>query len=124
MLAPTKKPLTKTSSASTPFVELRVVGPPDRCKAAETALKQLGFTIEPTAVPWREAFAELGSPDLVGRILRGTRHKEGLTQVELSRKTGIPQRHLSEMEHDKRPIGKKAAQVLAQALNVDYKLFL
>lgn len=124
MLAPTKKPRTKTSKASAPLVEFRVVGPPDRCKAAETALKQLGFTIEPTTVPWREAFTEFDSSDLVGRILRGTRHKEGLTQVELSRKTGIPQRHLSEMEHEKRPIGKKTAQVLAQALNVDCKLFL
>ncbi|MFH0788088.1 MAG: helix-turn-helix transcriptional regulator [Pseudomonadota bacterium] len=38
--------------------------------------------------------------------------------------TGIPQRHLSMMEHGKRPIGKKNAHLLAKVLNVDYRVFL
>lgn len=38
--------------------------------------------------------------------------------------TGIPQRHISEMENGKRPVGKTNAKKLAEALNVDYRLFL
>jgi transcriptional regulator with XRE-family HTH domain len=62
---------------------------------------------------------------LPGAILRGARHREGLTQQQLAELTGIPQRHLSEMEHGKRPIGKKNAKILAKVLNVaGYKVFL
>jgi plasmid maintenance system antidote protein VapI len=37
---------------------------------------------------------------------------------------GIPQRHLSEMEKGKRPIGKEMAKRLANALKTHYKVFL
>jgi transcriptional regulator with XRE-family HTH domain len=57
-------------------------------------------------------------------MLRAARHKEDLTQVELARVTGIPQRHISEMEHGTRPIGKGRAKTLAEVLKVDYHLFL
>lgn len=56
--------------------------------------------------------------------LRGARGKEELTQRQLAEMTGIPQRHISEMENGKRPIGKEAAKKLAKALNVDYRVFL
>jgi DNA-binding XRE family transcriptional regulator len=56
--------------------------------------------------------------------LKGLRYREALTQVQLAEKTAIPQRHISEMETGKRPIGKAAAQKLATALGVDYRLFL
>ena len=56
--------------------------------------------------------------------LRGARAREDLTQKQLSEMTGIPQRHISEMEHGKRTIGKERAKVLAKALNADYRLFL
>ncbi|MBW2742183.1 MAG: helix-turn-helix transcriptional regulator [Deltaproteobacteria bacterium] len=52
------------------------------------------------------------------------RCREDMTQKELSECTGIPQRHISEMENGKRPIGKKNAQKLAKALNANYKVFL
>ena len=53
-----------------------------------------------------------------GRVcLRGARLREDLTQVELARKTGIPQRHISEMENGKRTIGTKNAQIFADVLN-------
>jgi len=42
----------------------------------------------------------------------------------LSDNTGIPQRHISEMENNKRPIGKKNAMKFAKALNIDYRVFL
>jgi transcriptional regulator with XRE-family HTH domain len=56
--------------------------------------------------------------------LSGGRHKEGLTQAELSILTGIPQRHISEMERGLRPIGKKNAKLFSKVLKVDYRMFL
>ncbi|MBU2431625.1 MAG: helix-turn-helix transcriptional regulator [Proteobacteria bacterium] len=56
--------------------------------------------------------------------MAGGRHKEGITQVNLSELTGIPQRHISEMERGKRPIGKKNAKLFATVLKVDYRVFL
>ncbi len=50
--------------------------------------------------------------------------REGLTQRQLSEMTGIPQRHLSEMENGKRIIGKETAKKLGTALNADYRAFL
>jgi DNA-binding XRE family transcriptional regulator len=75
--------------------------------------------------PWREVFNELRPDDNIpSAILRGSRVKEELTQVQLSEMTGIPRRHISEMEHGKRPIGKETARKLAKALNCDYRVFL
>ncbi|WP_419783918.1 helix-turn-helix transcriptional regulator [Maridesulfovibrio sp.] len=59
-----------------------------------------------------------------GRLLRGARYKEELTQQQLADKIGIARRHISEMENDKRPIGKAMAKRLGEALNVGYKVFL
>ena len=75
--------------------------------------------------PWREVFNELRpNDDIPSAILRGSRVKEELTQVQLSEMTGIPRRHISEMEHGKRPIGKEMAKKLAKALKCDYRVFL
>ena len=56
--------------------------------------------------------------------LKGLRVREGLTQTQLAERTGIHQRHISEMENGKRGIGKETALKLAEALNADYRLFL
>ena len=56
--------------------------------------------------------------------LRGYRTRENLTQARLADLTGIPQRHISEMENGKRTIGKERARLLAKALNADYRRFL
>lgn len=56
--------------------------------------------------------------------LKGCRYRENLTQAQLAELTGIPQRHISEMENGKRGIGKENALKLAAALNTDYRLFL
>jgi transcriptional regulator with XRE-family HTH domain len=47
-----------------------------------------------------------------------------MTQTRLAELIGIPQRHLSMMEHGKRLIGKKNARLLARILKVDYLVFL
>jgi DNA-binding XRE family transcriptional regulator len=59
-----------------------------------------------------------------GVCIRGGRGKEGLTQKQLADRIGIAQHHISEMEHGKRPIGKEMAKKLAEALKVDYRVFL
>ncbi|MEI6262682.1 MAG: helix-turn-helix transcriptional regulator [Deltaproteobacteria bacterium] len=60
-----------------------------------------------------------GSPEPLWRL------REELTQKQLSEKTVIPQRHISEMETDKRQVGRKRAEILAVVLNVsDSRIFL
>lgn len=108
-------------------VELRFSGPVKHKKKAVNALKPLGFTevsFSGEAIPWREAFPEYADEQLPGRILAGARGKEGMSQVKLAELTKIPQRHISEMENGKRPIGKKNAKLFAEALNTDYRIFL
>ena len=56
--------------------------------------------------------------------IRAYRHRENLTQRQLAELTGIPQRHISEMENGKRVIGKERARVLAKVLHADYRIFL
>jgi DNA-binding XRE family transcriptional regulator len=100
------------------------VGPTDHAQAAREALQALGFEEARESIPWRECFPAWSDAQLPGVALAGARHKEGLTQVQLARLTGIPQRHISEIEHGKRPIGKERAKKLAEVLKVDYHIFL
>jgi DNA-binding transcriptional regulator YiaG len=113
-----KKPPTET------VCTLIFVGPLDHAEAAREALQALAFEEIRETVPWRECFPDWSEAQLPGVALAGARHKEGLTQVQLARLTGIPQRHISEMEHGKRPIGKKHAKKFAEVLNIDYHVFL
>lgn len=59
-----------------------------------------------------------------GKILRGIRVREDMTQATLAEKSGLKPHHISEMENGKRPIGKEVATRLAEALNADYRMFL
>jgi DNA-binding XRE family transcriptional regulator len=113
-----------TRKHPTETVELRFIGPIVNIARAIESLKPLGFVDTSDSVPWREAFPEYKDEDLPSVCLRGSRHKEGLTQRQLSDITGIPQRHISEMENGKRSIGKEMAKRLGKALNIGYKVFL
>ena len=105
-------------------IELKIVGPAKNQPDVEKILKKLGFSIlVDDSAPWRNTFKEFENNE-AGTALAGSRHKEGFTQVTLSELTGIPQRHISEMERGKRPIGKKNAKLFSKALRVDYRLFL
>ena len=85
-------------------------------------MKSMGFSDADSSVSWDTAFPEyIGNH---GAVLRGARGKEDITQKQLAEKTGIPQRHISEMENNKRPIGKKNAQIFSKILNMDYRVFL
>jgi transcriptional regulator with XRE-family HTH domain len=74
------------------------------------------------SIPWREALPYTDN-ELPGVFLTGARYREGLTQAQLSELTGIPRRHISEMENHKRPIGKQNARKLGAALKVEGRGF-
>lgn len=75
------------------------------------------------SIPATEVFPDLAT-NPHGIYLKGSRYREGITQVHLAETTGIPRRHISEMENGKRTIGKERAKKLAAALQVDYRMFL
>jgi len=89
--------------------------------------KRIGLKLKLTD-PSELVSLELAMPEMVdnrsGVCLRGGRVKEDMTQIELSKLTGISQRHISEMENGKRPIGKETAKKFGEVLNIDYRVFL
>ncbi len=109
---------------------LTFVGPDDKVREAKKAMRILGFRATNArrapekSIPWRESRHYSGSEQLPGVFLVGARYREGLTQLELSQRTGIQRRHISEMECGKRPIGKANARKLADVLNIDPRRLL
>lgn len=80
---------------------------------------------EEKSVSWREAFQEgIEQFSEIGLMLKGGRHKAGLTQKALADQIGVKPHHISEMEHGKRPIGKNMAHKLAKIFGIDYRVFL
>jgi len=115
-----------TKKLRTKGIELHFTGPAGKKTAAISALNRLGFIPSQdtsAASAWHDSFPEL-QENAPGVFLAGARHREGLTQREISVKSGVPQRHISEMENGKRPIGKKIAKILAKILSADYRAFL
>ena len=114
-------------NAENGVLELRVVGDVRLIHKLEYLALELGAKLveesEVIAVPVEQVEAEFAD-NPIGTILQGVRFREGITQVELSRSAGIPQRHISEMENGKRTIGKVNARKLAKAMDVDYRIFL
>ncbi len=115
-------------------VSMTFTGPITMMKQALEAMRSLGFETEEQqpsngkvegSIPWRESsyFKEIEN-NLPSVFLSGARYREGLTQVELAERTGIPRRHISEMENGKRPIGKVNARKLAEVLNIDPRRLL
>jgi len=117
MLERTKKHRTESPS------EVRFIGTQEKIALLRKYAKKIGLHDTTETVSVEEAFPDYAA-NPVGTVLCGYRHREGLTQVELAKQTGIPQRHISEMEHGKRVIGKEAARKLANALNCDYRMLL
>ncbi len=104
------------------LIDMHITGPIDKKTEALVALRALGYVEKP--ISWRDAFPSEMRENEGGTVLKATRERKGFSQTMLSEKTGIPQPHLSEMERGKRPIGKKTAGLLANALKVDYRIFL
>lgn len=59
-----------------------------------------------------------------GYYLRLYRLRAELTQTTLAKRLDVRQHHLSEMEHNKRVIGKAMAKKLAAELDCEYRKFL
>lgn len=114
MLEHTKKPRTETA---------HFVGPAKKLQELREYAAKLGIQESSDSIPWRDAFSEFKENE-AGTTLAGYRHREGLTQAQLAESTGIPQRHLSEMENGKRIIGVVRAKRLAEALHCDHRRFL
>lgn len=64
---------------------------------------------------------EHGEP---GLLLKGLRHRENLSQIELANILNVSQTNLSAMENGRRPIGKELAKRIAETFQVDYRIFL
>ena len=117
MLAPTKK------STTGKYAEMCIRVPVQDVDKIRKLLNDAGHRVE---IYEKELFAsdEVFPDSHPGQMLKGLRVREGLTQAQLSQKTGLHTRHISEMENDKRPIGKVMAKRLAKALKADYRIFL
>ena len=82
-------------------------------------------TLIPASVVQREIRKRLGDYyGTPGYYIRVYRHREDLTQAALAKKADIRQAHLSEMENNKRPIGKGNARKLGKLLGFDYRKLL
>ena len=78
-------------------------------------------TIEWNDDIFKDWFGEENSSSV---MLRGLRHREGLTQVQFGDILGIAQANISLMERGKRSIGKQVAKRVAARFQIDYRLFL
>jgi DNA-binding XRE family transcriptional regulator len=98
-------------------------GPAKKLRELREYAAKLGCQEVEESIPWRDAFSEF-KENAAGATLAGYRHREGLTQVQLSELVGIPQRHVSEMENGKRTIGVVNAKRLAAVLHCDHRRLL
>ncbi len=107
-----------------PRIEIvRFIGPAKKLQELREYAAKLGIQEPDDSIPWRDAFPEFQGNE-AGTILAGYRQREGLTQMQLAEATGIPQRHISEMENGKRIIGVVNAKRLAVALHCDHRRLL
>ena len=103
----------------------RHIGRSGSKKSAKLKVKSSARKPSEKSIPWRKAFKEdIEKYSESGLMLRGSRHKESLTQKELAKAIGISQHHISEMENGKRSIGKEMAKRFAEFFKTDYRIFL
>jgi DNA-binding XRE family transcriptional regulator len=57
-----------------------------------------------------------------GLVLRGARYREGLSQKELAKRSGVSQENISKMENGQRAIGIQVAKKLAKVLHIKPQL--
>ncbi len=102
---------------------VRFIGPPKKIREVRKFAASLGLADIEDTIDYRDAFPEFAGKEQQIAV-RAYRVREGLTQEQLAKLTGIPRRHISDMENGRRPIGKENAKRLAQALNTDYRMLL
>lgn len=98
-------------------------GPANKLRELREYAARLGCQKVDESIPWRDAFPEFKENE-AGATLAGYRQRQGLTQVQLSASTRIPQRHISEMENGRRVIGVVNAKRLAAVLDCDHRRLL
>ena len=59
----------------------------------------------------------MSEKERVGKMLKGLRLREGLTQKAVAEAIGVPQSHVSEYEKNKRPVPAAKAAELAKLLH-------
>jgi DNA-binding XRE family transcriptional regulator len=97
--------------------------PAEHFRKLEAFLEKYGES-EPSIL-WEElAKGRIAKYKKSGLALRGARYREGMSQKELAKRTGISQENISKMENGQRAIGEKVAKKLAKALRTDARLFL
>lgn len=111
-----KRPIKKSDEIDYIVIICRI--PKNNLAKAEKAISEISGQVE--AIPWRQVYPDFNA----GTALRGARYKENLTQEKLAGLLGIKQIHISEMENNKRTIGKEMAKRFAEVLHVDYRIFL
>ena len=105
-------------------LEVRFVGSLEKIGKLRDYAKEIGLLEATDTITVAEAFPGYAENPL-GMALRGARYREGMTQRQLAEISGIPQRHISELENGKRQMGREWAKKLAEALHVtDYRVFL
>lgn len=101
----------------TPHTEIALSG--DGAEAVLDVLRQnfpLELVDDDTSVPIRETDWWQQNRH---RILAGARHRAGLTQHELAKRSGIRQSTISEYERGKRRLTLRTAMRLAEALGTE-----
>lgn len=69
-------------------------------------------------------YSALAAEMTAGKRLCIYRENASLTLTRLSELSGIPKGNLSQLEHDKRPLGRMTARKLARHLQCDYRSLL
>ena len=73
------------------------------------------------SIPWEKlAKDRIARYKKSGLAIRGARYREGMTQKELAKRSGISQENISKMENGQRAIGDKVAKKLAKTLRIDF----
>lgn len=59
-----------------------------------------------------------------GEVLHEALQERGMTQADLSRVTGLTQKHISQLVRGRIGIGNTAARLIGNALNINPRLFI
>ena len=96
-------------------------------------LSKLNEYEDEESINWRDTNLYKKSLNAIGGIpafresammIKASRHRVGMTQVELAKKLKTKQNNISIMENAKRGVGKRQAMKLAKIFKVNYKVFL
>ena len=119
MLAVTKTPHTE--------IKFELEGPEEKLlELIKSHYRVINIRNHDDSIPYQESFVyRETSTNRIGGRIKALRRREGLTQEQLAKKSGIRQAHISEIETGKRQIKNVVtAKKFADALGTSYKIFL